>query len=1021
MELSELKRRFQSPDASLRAKPFWAWNGDLKEKELFRQIAVMKEMGFGGFFMHSRTGLETEYLGEEWFRLISRCADRGAEEQMEAWLYDEDRWPSGSAGGLVTKEKRFRSMYLEMRKYSAEEYPALTLAPGETEVLRFSCRLDGTSYTDGRVLSEGEPPREGETVLLFVTRYSEKNDNYNGYTYLDTMNREAADAFLTVTHEAYKKHCGDKFGKQIRGIFTDEPHRGALFTFFSEGKENAAPFTPKLFEEFEKRFSYSLVERLPELFLRKEGRGISPVPRDYIELCQELFLENFVEPIYRWCDENGLELTGHALHEDCLCAQTIMQGSLMRFYEFEHRPGVDVLGTHNDCYWIVKQAASVARQQGKKWLLSELNGCTGWQTSLQTYKNIGDWQRMLGVNLRCPHLSWYTMKGEAKRDYPASILHQSTWYREYEKLETYFARLSVLLDEGEPDRGLLVVSPIESVWARAYSGAFDGLSARDSEIQRLEETYAGVFRALVSHQVDFDYGDEDHLARFGSVDGTSLKLGLCAYDRVLVAGCDTLRGSTLRLLRKFAAAGGRLIFAGDPPRYVDAVENDAFGVLAKRCVRIPCTPEALSSACRSGREVRISGEGAEEIMAQVRFCKGWRTVALLNTNRTEGKPALSVRTGDAASVCRWDPVEGTLRPVKAERDGTLSVGFFPGELQVYVLSEEEEETEAAAHFSLAPIPAPKYSALSYELDEPNLCVLDRFTVTAEDGERWEKTDVLRADRKLRAKYGYSPRGGEMLQPWYVKANGKGPETPVCEASLSCTVLAEEAPGPMELIVENLSHIRSVSVNGKKIPLVSLGKWIDICFDRLAVPSGFFTQGENTLRVELSYYATEGLEAMYLSGGFGVRLADGGKLPVLTGLPKALSVGDITPQGLPFYSGKITYRLPVPGVPAGSAAVLRAENFGGSCLLLSGNGKEKVLPFEPYESEIASMAEENAVSLTVVLTRRNTFGPLHMLPALVDGYGPDSFTTTGKHWSDSYVLLPQGLLKPPEFFVRKEKR
>lgn len=68
-----------------------------------------------------------------------------------------------------------------------------------------------------------------------------------------------------------------------------------------------------------------------------------------------------------------------------------------------------------------------------------------------------------------------------------------------------------------------------------------------------------------------------------------------------------------------------------------------------------------------------------------------------------------------------------------------------------------------------------------------------------------------------------------------------------------------------------------------------------------------------------------------------------------------------------------------------------------------------------------MAEENAVSLTVVLTRRNTFGPLHMLPALVDGYGPDSFTTTGKHWSDSYVLLPQGLLKPPEFFVRKEKR
>ena len=31
---------------------------------------------------------------------------------MRAWLYDEDRWPSGAAGGLVTKNKEFRIRYL---------------------------------------------------------------------------------------------------------------------------------------------------------------------------------------------------------------------------------------------------------------------------------------------------------------------------------------------------------------------------------------------------------------------------------------------------------------------------------------------------------------------------------------------------------------------------------------------------------------------------------------------------------------------------------------------------------------------------------------------------------------------------------------------------------------------------------------------------------------------------------------------------------------------------------------------
>ena len=47
-----------------------------------------------------------------------------------------------------------------------------------------------------------------------------------------------------------------------------------------------------------------------------------------------------------------------------------------------------------------------------------------------TYKSVGDWQSLLGINVRCPHLSWYTMKGEGKRDYPASISVQSAWYKE---------------------------------------------------------------------------------------------------------------------------------------------------------------------------------------------------------------------------------------------------------------------------------------------------------------------------------------------------------------------------------------------------------------------------------------------------------------------------------------------------------------------------------------------------------------------------------------------------------------
>ena len=68
-----------------------------EKDELLRQIHILQEMGMGGYFCHSRTGLETEYLGEEWFELIRACAEKGDDLGMETWLYDEDRWPSATA------------------------------------------------------------------------------------------------------------------------------------------------------------------------------------------------------------------------------------------------------------------------------------------------------------------------------------------------------------------------------------------------------------------------------------------------------------------------------------------------------------------------------------------------------------------------------------------------------------------------------------------------------------------------------------------------------------------------------------------------------------------------------------------------------------------------------------------------------------------------------------------------------------------------------------------------------------
>ena len=106
---SELsKELFLHPTSEYRGAPFWSWNDELEKEELCRQIDEFHEMGFGGFVMHPRSGLKTPYLGKDFMDCVRSCGDKAKENRMLAWLYDEDRYPSGFAGGFVTKDGRCR-------------------------------------------------------------------------------------------------------------------------------------------------------------------------------------------------------------------------------------------------------------------------------------------------------------------------------------------------------------------------------------------------------------------------------------------------------------------------------------------------------------------------------------------------------------------------------------------------------------------------------------------------------------------------------------------------------------------------------------------------------------------------------------------------------------------------------------------------------------------------------------------------------------------------------------------------
>ncbi|MFZ4397765.1 MAG: hypothetical protein ACOYOU_19315, partial [Kiritimatiellia bacterium] len=178
--------QFKNPGNEYRGAPFWAWNGKLDPQELRRQIQVMHRMGLGGFFMHSRVGLDTAYLSKEWFACVDACVDEAKKLGMGAWLYDEDRWPSGAAGGLVTKNPKYR-MRSAMVKMS-DTAKGFKWTPDTLAV--FVARIEGAVARNVRqVPRNARPPvlAEGEKLVAFVVELQPCSSWYNDYTYLDTL------------------------------------------------------------------------------------------------------------------------------------------------------------------------------------------------------------------------------------------------------------------------------------------------------------------------------------------------------------------------------------------------------------------------------------------------------------------------------------------------------------------------------------------------------------------------------------------------------------------------------------------------------------------------------------------------------------------------------------------------------------------------------------------------------------------------------------------------------------------
>jgi len=225
---------FKNPTAEYRGCPFFAWNCEVNKHQLLKQIDMLKEMGMGGFHIHSRTGMGIEYLSDEFMELVKVANEKAKENNMLTWLYDEDRWPSGFAGGYVTKETKYRARFLvfspkeyeEGSDESLEEFSSSGRAQRSNNrrlIARYEVVLkDGFLTNYKRLKVDGEPSK-GAKVWWAYIEVAGSSPWFNNEAYVNTLDSEAIERFINITHEKYYKVLGEEFGKSVPAIFTDEP------------------------------------------------------------------------------------------------------------------------------------------------------------------------------------------------------------------------------------------------------------------------------------------------------------------------------------------------------------------------------------------------------------------------------------------------------------------------------------------------------------------------------------------------------------------------------------------------------------------------------------------------------------------------------------------------------------------------------------------------------------------------------------------------------------------------------
>ncbi len=598
---------FQNPPTE--AKPFvrWWWNGNcIEEKELIRELDILKEAGIGGVEINP-IGMPEEidkkincecydWLSPEWNQLIKSAVEGASERDMIVDLIMGSGWPFG--GRFLSKNERIQGVGINRIKLSGPnkykmKVEDISKAPGsarhafkEAEPSElFFLRLvpdnaigtadviDLMNNVDESGVINLDIPKGNYTMFIGSYQYGFRQV-YNGAPgsdgpVLDHFNKTAVLKYMNKFSEALEPVLGGKLGEKIRALFSDSIElAGANWTtdfkneFVKVNGYDPSPWYPFIFYDAYAGYTDTLE------YSQALNDSIQRVRYDFNSTLVDVFMNRFRKTFHEWAHEHGLLSRFQAIGYPWLVGMS---------------EGYMIPDIPESCYWLFsrtemkehgcwiwnKYASSSGHLADKRIISSEsmTNTLGVFRTTMNQFKKFDDFNFITGINHSVLHGFNYS---PPEAGFPGWIRYgtyfneNNTWWRYFPLWSKYNARLSAVFQEANPMAEIAILAPFADRYGE------DGLHRKKIHLKPWYVHDLWESCSQVGYNADYLNEKVIQNADFNS---GNLKYGKMSYQILFVAGAKSLQSETAQALEKYSKAGGNIIFIEHLPERTPSLNN----------------------------------------------------------------------------------------------------------------------------------------------------------------------------------------------------------------------------------------------------------------------------------------------------------------------------------------------------------------------------------------------------------------------------------------------------------------